>query len=863
MTELIESESKQKYIADFSYFKKEKEYLEIIYFQILRNSKAENFDRICFMNFTCFSEYLNSKLFRVLAKENKKKLKLNEFISGISLLFSLYFPLDSSETPISLIFDLISDNSNSVSYKSIREFSNNLLFDCMCKAAKYDFDFLIELTNNLFLVIKKTFKIGTLYSKQTEFSKRDFCLLLNENPVFLNIIVLLLNMLSPINEELVRKFLEQKNFKYFENDDFEDELEFEAEETPRVNSLPITEDIFDSKFSISNLESAAKKNKINKFEEKNNNLFRNNSFASNQYNSFLNAKFNLEISSIMSDRRRGSDCSTENNLANSLDKINNLSYNETLFKNEFDYLKDNNKNEYNINNVNFNNGVKKNRFSKFRKISELRQAEISTDNSDIVAAACTKNLNNSFDFRTNKNISPLKGRNYFFNEYSHNSDKLIYSKNNDLTNNFYFNRDIKNYIENRNFETSPRNNTCKYSSSAYENQKSCFFVKDKNLKNEKRDFVSSSNSKTFLVKKDLSILNSIDKSSGLYEGLYIILNELKNSISKVNFKFKALFRKKAASSYNNANEIIREKYIYLNKKEDIDENEKIIPFKIKFIGEDLVIYNSNATNYFKKAKTELSFVHHRQIEETLLNKLNQNQNAKYSVYFYTLKNFILPNYPSKNECEIQLVPEAAGKNAKYFKLQFFHIDQEYEFLFAQFEVLEEFYKALFNKLKEVERLFFLNNNNKSCSRKKKDNYYVIQRLKVFKQPQEKFSMLQELVESENNYSIKIQTLSKSYLDTGNYLFLKKLYDACKLNNFLKKNVFPINNIYCNHLFVVLEYAKENYLIEHEKEKNNYYVIVKKLCDSETLKEEVLKFKRLVKLLNKNEEVAILFDLFDF
>ena len=160
-------------------------------------------------------------------------------------------------------------------------------------------------------------------------------------------------------------------------------------------------------------------------------------------------------------------------------------------------------------------------------------------------------------------------------------------------------------------------------------------------------------------------------------------------------------------------------------------DEKIFPFKIKFLEEDLVIYNRHSNEYLKnKDKETLSI--HKKIEEALFNKLNKAQNSKYSIYFYTLRNLILPDYPNRSECEVELILEPRIK-AKYFQLQFCHIYQEYELFFTQFEELEYFYKTLYEKLIAVERLFFLNNSSR-----KNDNYQYVQKLKAFNQPQEKF-----------------------------------------------------------------------------------------------------------------------------
>jgi len=333
----------------------------------------------------------------------------------------------------------------------------------------------------------------------------------------------------------------------------------------------------------------------------------------------------------------------------------------------------------------------------------------------------------------------------------------------------------------------------------------------------------------------------------LEESLACLYNEVKNSTVKVNLKFKALLRKRTIPFSVNENSVIK-RYINLNQNKD----EKIIPFKIKFLGEDLLIYNCNPKEFFKNEKKEIS-INHRKLEEALLNKINKAHNAKYSVYFYRLKNLILPDSLEKNGCEVELILE--GVKVKYYLLETYFIDQAIEFLFAQYSDLEDFYKVLYIKSKAIERLFFLNNRSGE-----RDNYRLIQSIECFKQPQRKFTKLKHFIELKKNKSIKLQTLSKPHLDDDNYLFLKRLYDACKLNNFLKNNIFPVNNIYNHNYLVILEYSNDDYIIKYDEERNSYSVITSNIDDSKKLREEVLKFKRLVNMLNKKEDITYLFQL---
>jgi len=308
------------------------------------------------MNFTCFSEYLNAKIFLTLAKENEKCLKLEEFTSGISLIFSQFFPPDVDLLK-STIFNLISNNEDFFFFDSLREFTNYLLFDCMCKATKHNYDFYMKIADDLFVLIVKAFDIGNYNTPQTKFNKEDFSRIMDKIPVLLNIMILLLNMLSPINNILIRKFIERHNFEIFENDDFEDEFELECEGTPRVNSLPII-NLFELEFSKRYFKHTKTKTII--YDQKK--YYSNNSFAhESDSDSMSNSKIARKDTNVTG---KDSNCSSINNLDSILNKINNSNYNDNIFKKKI------NKNCFTI-----GAPAKNTKYSKFKKFSEINEPE--------------------------------------------------------------------------------------------------------------------------------------------------------------------------------------------------------------------------------------------------------------------------------------------------------------------------------------------------------------------------------------------------------------------------------------------------------------------------------------------------------
>ncbi len=75
---------------DSLYFKNyndiEENYLESIFFQILRNSKNDEFSELDLNNLLNFSSYLNKRLFNIMKKENENN-KVKDFYSNHKITF--------------------------------------------------------------------------------------------------------------------------------------------------------------------------------------------------------------------------------------------------------------------------------------------------------------------------------------------------------------------------------------------------------------------------------------------------------------------------------------------------------------------------------------------------------------------------------------------------------------------------------------------------------------------------------------------------------------------------------------------------------------------------------------------------------
>ena len=89
------------------YQKREKQYLETIYLQIIRNSKTEKFSKNILYEYLRICDFISSKIFTNLTKKTENILNLENFVTGITLLLSKFSMNNNSELP-EIIFNLLS-----------------------------------------------------------------------------------------------------------------------------------------------------------------------------------------------------------------------------------------------------------------------------------------------------------------------------------------------------------------------------------------------------------------------------------------------------------------------------------------------------------------------------------------------------------------------------------------------------------------------------------------------------------------------------------------------------------------------------------------------------------------------------------
>jgi len=774
------------------YFQREKNYLEVLYFQILRNSKTDNFDEYCLLNIFSFSQYLNSRIFQVLSK-NKDDLKLNEFISGVKLLFSKFLPRNGKQLT-EIIFDLISNNTEYITYRLIKDFANNLLFDCFCKVQNYEYEFFILFSKNLSKLINSTFSIGSKISKFYKINRNEFLIIIEKNPLFIKILVILLNFLSPINENLICKLSQSRNIEFFNNDDFENEFVLEFDKTPRINSLPK-----ENSLNFENFRCSDEKDSIE---------------SSNSFKNQLSFGYKNRISEFnynLNDEDKSMDMSFQ-----SIDlELKNYNFYK-IFKNETI-----SKNYYNIksNNVNSPNKI---------SYRESSQGELSTDISGMEFIMKNGNRNCKDPFLINFNNRENQSINYK-NKISDSSsflNKINYKYSDGIMKDEIIHLPSLNEIK-----TSNRTS--------------------KNI--SETNYLFTSNENEIFPSKDLRLLKSEEKDSEIiYNNIFLLSKGNKNITQKKCKKIKVLFRK--ANSLNLENSISKVNNNNLIDLYNTQYEDKTLPFIVKFIENDMLIYNLTSNDNSKAFKNK-AVIKNSLFEAFLLQKLNYLEKDQYYIYFYNLKNIILSSLPEQKNCEFTFI---LGKiKFKFFCLEFTHIKQCYQLFFESYEQLVNFYNILRNKLKEINRPFFLNQHKHKC------NFDLLQKIDIIFKKQQQFSVFHKLVEKNINFSMKVQTFDKNMLNTKNYLFLKKMFDTCKISNFLNLKIFSISNFYESENNFILEYTNnDNFSIKWNTNLNRFLIMIKNTEIKDILSREIIKFQKFMKLLNYKENVSILFELID-
>ncbi len=784
----------------YSYCKREKQYLEIIYFQYIRNLKIDNFSRLSLYYYLDISEYLSSKIFNIINKKQTKELCLEEFMNGIILIFSKYFP-ENGKALTNILFNLISDNSDYFNYEKLSDLFNHLIFEISIKSKFYSYEFLITITKKIREYITKIFGINSANVKTIKFYKKEFYKIIEKNPSFINLTILLLNLITPINEKLISK-LSGSSVKVSLNDEFEDEyeLDFENEDNkPKINLIP-----------ISFIESQ--------------NLLKNTSFDKS-YNDKSGEK--IELNKNRNDKEQISN--SFNNLTNSKDgsynKLNNSPGNNSLNFSKNDLQNANHETKIRNLNININKNVP----------SKNSQKDDSTDISDVsgnkISSLAKFNENKCLDGKKNiessnnqiknnpDNSNTSKGINLSYEQIpkiSVNLEEKNISHDNINKDKFHvlFNQNIGDFKPNANNLSD-----CVINKNNNKNtNNNCNQLKAKPTKIMKEYNLASENNIMIPI-KDYKIIKSLEKEENIFSDIMIFYKELKS-------KYQNNYSENKIDNGNNSNYMILKKnYRILFSKKLIIENSKFIsnleefsPLIIKIIETDLLLIKQN---------------------------LNTSKNE--SIHFINIKNLYLDTKISFDNNEYYF--NYCGSNLKYYVLTFHNFKQNYYILFESYNEMDNFLTTI---NKQIASFMSINLSN----------YRLIFKTIDLIESNKKPVCLHEINDISANRLIKLQTFKKECFNEDHFIFFKKIIDLCKINKFLKANLFPINNIYENTDFLLVEYVDNEFKINYDKKENNFTISLKKVEISSFIKDEVIKFKKIIKALNNKKFISTVYELID-
>jgi len=818
----------------YSYFTRQRQYLEIIYFQNIRNLKIDSFSRLSFYYFLEISEFLSSKIFNILDKKQSNQLSLEEFINGVILIFSKYFP-ENGKALTNIIFYLISDNSENFNYEKISEFFNNLISECLMKSKIYSFDFYSSLIKKIRDYILKIFSINSQNVKTIKFSKKDFLKVIEKNPSLINLITMLLNLLTPINEKLVSK-LAENSVKISLNDDFEDEYEIDSdndETKPKINSIPVSfmesqnvlkNNSFDRSYNERTIEKIELRKRINNesYTNENNNI--------SSYNNSINSNYND---------------SYNNTKEENINRGNNSCGNANL-----NYLKNNLNYSSNVNNTTNNQILNTNNNGAFNKGSKSSQKDDSTDISDVSGNKLLNlHVNQKPAFENNKspeltiqkivNNTNNNMNNKGFNQIpkininlENNSFNLIQEANSSEINmnkdktSLSFSESSSN-VKNNNFQKMENivindKNPINKSSSNYNNNNQNLEINKCDSKNRPiktpKEYNLGSERNSVIPIKNYKIIKGLEKEENLFTDIMIFYREIKNksSNSTENNHDNGI---QTNNSVNKKNfRILFSKNLQLEKSRYIINLEEFCPLIIKIIDFDLLLIQQNL-------------------------KTNKNE----SIHFLNLKNIYLDKRISFENNEYYF--NYNGVELKYYILGMNHFKQIYNILFESYNEMDNFLNIL---NKHIANLLSINLSN----------YRLIFKTINLVESKKKAVCVHEINDMSANKVMKLQTFKKESLKDDHFIFFKKVMDLCKMNKFLKANLFPVSNIYENVDFIIVEYVDNEFKINYDKKENNFTISLKKVDMSSFIKDEVIKFKKIIKALNNKKFVSSVYELID-
>lgn len=808
-----------------SYFDCEKKYLEILYFQYLRNLKVHKFNKMNLIYFLDISEYLSTKIFSIVDKNKKDCLSLEEFIGGISVIFSKYFP-ENGKQLTNYIFAMMCDNSNMINYERITEFLNNLLFEVSIKSKLYNFEFFLNLVKKIRDFVAKIFLINSANVKVANFTRKDFIKIIEKSPEFINLIILLMHLLSPINEKLVLK-LSQIKIRVSLNDDFEEEYEISSEfneDTPRINVIPISflganttkVNSFDKSYNENTIEKIiiSKKNDKNKT----NKHCQDNTPNSNSLNIYALNSVNLINASKSSQK----DCSTDTSdisINKHSTSLQNQKANYDFNSRSPDVNNEHNHSSKNItthnpnqkisnicnnnNNYNYNNNIIKNNFEKLSLPNMNGNSIKEADGFDIKNSHSFNGMSGSRKSNLSlvDNLEPNGNKNNYSDlriklekENKSNVVDLIMDQMKDLN-------QVQNCDINLNVKLQMKNDIA--GKSVKISDLTCKIQKNK-------EYNLGSENNNIIPIKNYKIIKGLEKEESLYSDIMILYKEIKSHSNRSKVMDSDLIKKNFKILYS-------KNFTYDNNRY-LSNLEEFTPVILKIIEHDLLLIQQNL--------------------KTLENE---------SVHFLSLKNFYFDINISKEENEYYYKHDS--QEIKYFVLKIYNFKQIYYFLFESYTEMESFLTTLNRQIAFFSHVNF-------------HNFRLILKTINLIESRKKVSCIHEINDLNSQKVYKLQTFKKQHMTEELFIFFKKVLDLIKMNKLMKVNLFPISSIYENSDFMIVEYIDNEFKINYDKKENNFTISLKKIELSAFIKQEVIKFKKIIKALNNKTFVSSVYELID-
>ena len=182
--------------------------------------------------------------------------------------------------------------------------------------------------------------------------------------------------------------------------------------------------------------------------------------------------------------------------------------------------------------------------------------------------------------------------------------------------------------------------------------------------------------------------------------------------------------------------------------------------------------------------------------------------------------------------------------------------------------MEKGYFLLFHSLHEIKQFYrYIENTNEYFS-------YIQDKIlmnSVFKKlinkemtPEKRFfiSMMYKFKHPETHQNMNIQIFRKNKLGEEHLNFIHKIFDMCKINNYLNYDIFPLKIISETKDYFYFEHCINDFEITFSKNEDKFILTLDDVYIEKKLTKEILNFKHIIKSLNEKETLSNLFELIE-